>query len=141
MHISSSQNPLFCNFQPLHPTLSPAVGLVLGDFPPSILCPSVVMLGGVPDNARGVMGCTLRFLSQDIPRLYTLHPTLYTASLLATPYTLRQTALAHLTPKTHPKSVKNIVFTLFPCSVRFFFVPLRRKGHTTTIPSLTDVKQ
>ena len=76
-----------------------------------------VMLGGVPDNACGVMGCTLRFLSQDIPRLYTLHPTLY-ARLRSAP---------HSTPKTHPKSVKNVVFTLFPCSVRFFFVSLHRE--------------
>ena len=93
MHISSSQNPLFCNFQPLHPTLSPAVGLVLG-------------------------GCTLSILAQDIPRLYTLHPTLY-ARLRSAP---------HSTPKTHPKSVKNVVFTLFPCSVRKIFVSLRRES-------------
>ena len=46
--------------------------------------------------------------------------TLYTRkSLASTPYTL------HPTPETHHKSVKNIVFTLFPCSVRNFFVSLR----------------
>ena len=60
-------------------------------FPQSVSCsaisrrvfcvPQSVMLCGVPDNARGVMGCTLSILAQDIPRhtLYTLHPTLYTA--------------------------------------------------------------
>ena len=75
-----------------------AIGcLVLGDFPPSIPsfpsghsgtsgiavplplgCPA---LRG-PRNARGVLGCTLRFRLRDSPRLYTLHSTPYTAALL-----------------------------------------------------------
>ena len=40
-------------------------------FPPSVL------LCGVPENARGVLGCTSRFPSREIPAFtpYTFHPT------------------------------------------------------------------
>ena len=37
-----------------------------------------------PRNARGVLGCALRFRPRDSPRLYTLHSTPYTAALLPT---------------------------------------------------------
>ena len=43
-----------------------------------IAVPASVLLCGVPDNARGVMGCTSRFRSRASPRLYTLHLTPYT---------------------------------------------------------------
>ena len=35
-------------------------------------------LSGASDNARGVLGCTLRFRPRENPRLYTLHFTLST---------------------------------------------------------------
>ena len=48
-----------------------AIGcLVLADFPasfPPFPFLSAVMLCGVPDNARGVLGCTLRFRPREIP--------------------------------------------------------------------------
>ena len=48
-----------------------AIGcLVLADFPASshpFSFLSAVMLCGVPDNARGVLGCTLRFCPREIP--------------------------------------------------------------------------
>ena len=72
-----------------------AIGcLVLADFPASSLPVTLVhpelpfpfllavLLCGVPDNACGVFGCTLRFRLRDSPRLYTLHSTPYTAALL-----------------------------------------------------------
>ena len=50
-------------------------------------------------DSNPIRGCYFLFLAFT---LYTLHPS----------------------PKIHHKSVKNVVFTLFPCSVRKFFVPL-----------------
>ena len=44
-----------------------------------------VLLCGIPNNARGVFGCTLRFRPRDSPRLYTLHSTPYTVALLPFP--------------------------------------------------------
>ena len=48
---------------------------MLADFPasfPPFSFLSAVMLCGVPDNARGVMGCTLRFRPREFPHLYTI---------------------------------------------------------------------
>ena len=69
------------------------------------------MLFGYSSHSRW-LSCARRFPAA-YPRLYTLH---------STPYTL------HLEPNPHHKSVKNVVFTLFPCSVRNFFVSLRRES-------------
>ena len=54
-----------------------AIGCLLlaaipASFPPFSFL-SAVMLCGVPDNAFGVLGCTLRFRPREFPRLYTLH--------------------------------------------------------------------
>ena len=76
-----------------------------------IAAPASVMLCGVPDNARGVMGCTLRILAQDSPRLYPLHFTLSTI-------------------KNRPKAI-------FICISRKNSLPLHRKGQSMLLSSIS----